>query len=329
MNFDVFKGSGSIDQNMANYRGPSDTGTGLLDPEGYRANPDLARAVNVALTLSLPLLVTGEPGTGKTQLAYRIAAELGLGEVLRFDTKTSSRAGELFYDFDQVRYFASCQMSAVSGQELPDPRDFIRFLPLGIAILHTLPAETIERLVGSISGFTSPRRSVLLIDEIDKAPRDFPNDLLNQFENLEFMIPELDGVKLEADRSLTPIVIITSNSEKQLPEPFLRRCIYHHIEFPKDRKEMEAILGARLSRLKLAGSAYDEAVSFFFRLRNEVHLAKKPSISELLDWLRILAAVNFDRSGDAGKHRDIMAWCLGSLVKTQEDIERAKRLLDS
>jgi MoxR-like ATPase len=322
MTFHVFRGHGPITPDPA-----AAPASPLTDPAGYRAGKELAAAVNVALALDLPLLVTGEPGTGKTQLAYRIAAELGLGRVLRFDTKSSSQAGELFYGFDNIRYFAKSQVAATAGRPLPEARDFIRFHALGVAILRTRNPRDIESVTGPNFGHAAPRRSLVLIDEIDKAPRDFPNDLLNQIENLEFPIPELDGARIEADRAYAPVVVITSNSEKQLPEPFLRRCVYHHIEFPKDRAEVEAILGERLRRLELEGAGYRGAVDFFFELR-AAGLGKPPSISELLDWLRALVAAGFDRALPFGKQKDPARACLGSLAKTEDDAARARKLLE-
>jgi MoxR-like ATPase len=215
--FEQFRGEGPIPGHV--HRGDP-----LRDPAGYRAGPELANAVNVALALNMPLLVTGEPGTGKTQLAFRIAAELGLGAVLRFDTKSSAQAHELFYHFDTVRQFAQSQLNALRQQEMPAPAGFLRLNALGQAIVRTLPpAEVMARLgpgfaaaqgdgqgggdgdgegAGSGGGDASaaqPQRSLVLIDEIDKAPRDFPNDLLNQIEDMAFAIPEL-GVQFRAPR---------------------------------------------------------------------------------------------------------------------------------
>lgn len=325
MPLDTFKGRGDI----AGYTPTAEEmRTPLRNPNGYRAGADLAHAVNVALFLDMPLLVTGEPGTGKTQLAYRMAVELGLGEVLRFDTKSSSQATELFYQFDNIRQFAQSQLNAAARQPLPPARDFLQLQALGQAIVRTLSPLAAAEHFGLAAAHPAPGRSLVLIDEIDKAPRDFPNDLLNQIENLEFSIPEL-GARFKANRDLTPVIVITSNSEKQLPEPFLRRCVYHHIEFPRDKAELEAILGARLSQLKLGGRAFDELIRWFFKLRDDISLTKKPSTSELLDWLRVLVHAGLQAELPINEQRSLLKDCLGSLLKMRDDIERIGQRLSS
>jgi len=156
---------------------------------------------------------------------------------------------------------------------------------------------------------------------VDKAPRDFPNDLLNQIENLEFTIHEL-GKHVLADRAYAPVIVITSNSERPLPEPFLRRCVYHHIEFPTDRAELDHLLGGRLRHMNLQGQAFDGLVQWFFKLREDPQTSKKPSTSELLDWLRVLSEAGLDPSRSINLQRPTLLACLGSLLKTQQDIER-------
>jgi MoxR-like ATPase len=324
--FQRFRGSGPIDGAENNLLVKEvDV---LRDPRGYRASPELANAVNVALALKMPLLVTGDPGTGKMQLAFRLALELGLTEVLRYNTKSSSQANDLYYSFDSVRQFGQSQLNAARKEELPDARDFIQFSAMGYAILRTLEPDWVEEKLGRKFRHARPTSSVVVIDEIDKAPRDFPNDLLNQIEDREFFVHELrQTFKADKNPDLAPVVIITSNSEKQLPEPFLRRCVYHHIEFPQDKDEIEAILGERLKQLHLEGVAYQDALAFFFKLREQGALSKKPSTSELLDWLRALSNAGLVMEKALNEQRLLFESCLGTLLKTTEDLKIAKSLL--
>ena len=325
MTFHRFKGIGPI-QNGGQRR--SDGAASLTDPSGYRASEGLTRAVNVALALDMPLLLTGEPGTGKTQLAYRLAAELGLGTPARFDTKSSSQANDLFFSFDSVRYFAQSQIDAARGRELPAAREFIRFEGLGDAIVRSRQRSTMVDVLPSGYPDYVPGRTVVLIDEIDKAPRDFPNDLLNQLENLEFAVPELRNERLAADPDHPPILVITSNSEKQLPDPFLRRCVYHHIELSNDR--IGEIVAERLRDLPPSGPAFDDAKKLFFRLREpEAGLAKRPSLSELLDWLRVLHKAGLQPDRPLSAQAKAAAGCLGTLAKTEDDLRLATTLLSS
>ncbi len=322
MTFDRFLGRGPIASDAA--APPTDP---LKDPAGYIAGSDLAQAVNVALALRMPLLVTGDPGTGKTQLAYRMATELRLGPVLRFDTKSSSQATDLFYHFDSVRQFTQSQLNATSKLPLPPAQDFIRWEAMGLAILRAMAPDdpALVALGKAHPGHERAAPSLVLIDEIDKAPRDFPNDLLNQIENREFHAAEL-GAHFKADDTHAPVVVITSNSEKQLPEAFLRRCVYHHIEFPKDLGELQSILGERLKRLALGGAALKQAVALFFRIRDDRGFSRAPSTSELLDWLRALSAAGLDDTRDLSAQPEALKAAAGSLFKTREDIDRARNM---
>ena len=323
MAFHQFKGFGPIPGWRSETNRPEG---GLTDPEGYQASEPLARAVNVALALDMPLLLTGEPGTGKTQLAYRLAAELGVATPLRFNTKSSSQVNDLFFSFDNVRYFAQSQINGSRNLALPEAKQFVRFEGLGEAIIRTLDRDEVADVLPP--GFPAylPGRSVVLVDEVDKAPRDFPNDLLNQLENLEFSVPELRKNPIIAESSRRPIVVITSNSEKQLPDPFLRRCTYHHIEFPKER--IDAIVARRLRHLPLGSLAFEQAKEFFFKLReSETGLAKKPSLSELLDWLLALERSGLESSNPFASQEDIARGCLGTLAKTELDHALAAELL--
>lgn len=290
------------------------------DPAGYRASEALAQAVNVALALERPLLVTGEPGTGKTELADRIAAELGRGDVLRFDTKSSSVASELFYRFDTVRQFGQSQLHAVKGVRMPEPQEFLHLQALGKAIVMTLDPNDVQKSLGRVP-HTAPRSSVVLIDELDKAPRDFPNDLLNQIANWEFEVPELSDCKFQADPEHTPFILLTSNSEKQLPEAFLRRCVYHHIDFPNE-EELREILVSRLGTIDTQSPSFDSLLKLFDEIRKDVDLMKRPSTSELLDWLRALRRAGLDTTRPWEDQRKAVQGCLGSLLKTETDLKR-------
>jgi MoxR-like ATPase len=276
-------------------------------PEDYRATPELAAAVDVALTLGMPLLLTGEPGSGKSGLADSLAWELGLGKPLRFPVKSDTESRDLFYRFDTVGRFHAAQARPAdpgSDYDRADAGRFIAFEALGQAILHAKPPG-IERELrlppGSVDHPGAPRRSVVLIDEIDKAPRDVPNDILVEIERMEFGIPELSGggralvrVALSPDEARhRPIVIFTSNSEKALPDPFLRRCVYHHLGFPpfdadlpkdargnlpEDRVTVDTIvaarLGSRFQRKQQAEAGVADALDLF-----RMHCAAKGSAS--------------------------------------------------
>lgn len=206
-------------------------------PEGYLPDPGLADALRVALVLRKPLLLTGEPGTGKTECAAYLAWKLGYGEPLAFEAKSVSEAKDLFYTYDTLGRFHAKE----EGKAAPDARTFIHFNALGEAILRTLAGDAVADVVPPGWEHGAPRQSVVLIDEIDKAPRDFPNDLLNEVDRLYFRIPELGNRIKRAAEGLEPVLVITSNSEKNLPPAFLRRCVYYHIPFPKER--LETIVG--------------------------------------------------------------------------------------
>ena len=230
-------------------------------PAGYIAHPDLAEAVNTAVILRKPLLVTGKPGTGKSELAERIAWEFNLGAVLRFEAQSLSEANDLFYRFDLVGQMAAAQLArlaldqtATGVQQLENktrPECFLCFGPLGNAILRSDPGSNKDlwpiAFPASVQSNVEASPSVVLIDEIDKAGRDFPNDLLNGIQRMEFRIRELADrtLRAAADEHLRPIVIITSNSERDLPGPFLRRCTYFDIPDP-DRDTLRRILLARV-----------------------------------------------------------------------------------
>jgi MoxR-like ATPase len=285
----------------------------------YFPDAGLREAVNVALTLGQPLLVTGAPGTGKTGLAASIAYELGLGQPIKFETKSNSVSRELFYTYDALGRFQARETGLDAS-----PIHYFTYNALGEAILRANAPEKVRRFLPKDFEHTSKQRSVVLIDEVDKAPRDFPNDLLNEIEHMYFRIPELGNVIISADPTMRPIVVITSNSEKDLPDPFLRRCIYYNIPFPTPER-LRAIVTNRLGESVQGLDAYlDDALALFERLHNPtVELRKRPSTAELLGWVRVLRLQAPDAENPVRERQDILKGSLSALIKTAEDQELA------
>lgn len=286
-----------------------------LDPAGYLMDQPLVDAINVALLLSQPLLLTGEPGTGKTQLAYRIAWELGLSEPLRFDTKSGSTARDVLYRYDTLSRFHAAHTNSGSQNNL----DYLNFVALGAAILLSRNPQDVQDMLPP--GFEHPgaRRSVVLVDEIDKAPRDFPNDLLLEVDALRFRIPELNR-EVEADPDLRPVLVLTSNSEQNLPDAFLRRCIYYHIPLP-DRARLADIVRRRIPGINPAQEnslLLDSGLDFFQKVRS-LDLRKPPSTAELLNWLQTLEGYGVKPEMQVKHARDLLLKSLSTLAKTQED----------
>ena len=301
---------------------PEPHGQQLRVPASYRPDPGLVDACNVALLLGQPLLLTGEPGTGKTQFASSLAWELGLGEPLKFETKSTSEARELFYAYDALRRFQDAQSGIQSSSALP----YLRYNALGQAILHTRPPEEVRHLLPDDFEHKGKMRSVVLIDEIDKAPRDLPNDILNELEQLYFRIPELDNDRIEADPNLYPVIIITSNSEKALPDAFLRRCVYYHIPFP-ERERLEEIILNRLGHgIRGRNKMLNDALNLFFRLREQTSgLRKKPATAELLSWLFALQKTGRDMENPMNDAQIVLS-TLSILIKTASDQQRAQEI---
>jgi MoxR-like ATPase len=253
-----------------------DPPTAAISREPYLASDELEDAVNLAITLGRPLLLQGDPGAGKTRLAYAVAFSLSLPLEQAY-VKSTSRAQDLLYTYDAVRRLYDAQLSY--GDEdirkrIRNIREYVRLGPLGRAIARA----------------TYGRRSVVLIDEIDKADIDFPNDLLRELDQLTFEIPEATGLTfaVPSDRpDLRPIIFITNNEEKTLPDAFLRRCIFHYIKFPDDLRFLDEVLAMHdVGEPELRAKAID----VLLRLR-ELELVKKPGLSELLDWVGYLQAV--------------------------------------
>jgi MoxR-like ATPase len=265
----------------------------------YIVTDELMMAVNAAIVLARPLLIKGEPGTGKTQLAQEIARSLER-PLYEWHIKSTSKAQQGLYDYDAV--------SRLRDSQLGDER------------VHDIRNYIVKGRVWE--AFESPVQPVLLIDEIDKADIEFPNDLLRELDRMEFYVYETRELVQARHR---PIIIITSNNEKELPDAFLRRCFFHYIRFP-DEATMRAIVGVHFPNLKRELLA--EALTVFFDVRATPGLKKKPSTSELLDWIKLLVAEDIApealRSSDAKKVIPVLH---GALLKNEQDVHLFEQLV--
>ena len=264
----------------------------------YISTDDLNIAVNASITLEKPLLIKGEPGTGKTELARQISESLGLS-IIEWNIKSTTKAQQGLYEYDAVSRLRDSQLG---DKKIEDIGNYIK--------------------KGKIwDAFESKERSVLLIDEIDKADIEFPNDLLQELDKMEFYVYE---TKQTVKAKKRPIVIITSNNEKELPDAFLRRCFFHYIAFP-DRDTMKKII--KVHHPKVKEKLVKEALEIFFDVRKVPGLKKKPSTSELVDWLKLLMAD--DLPDEILKNRDpskAIPPLYGALVKNEQDVQLLERL---
>jgi MoxR-like ATPase len=293
-------------------------------PQDYRPDQGLVDAANVALLLGQPLLLTGEPGTGKTQFAYSLAWELGLEPPLKFETKSTSVATDLFYYYDSLARF----QASYGGQQSANALDYLTFNALGLAILRAADQKELATWLPSSLAGGEPRRSVVLVDEVDKAPRDFPNDILNEVEDMYFRIPELGNRLVRADPALQPILILTSNSEKNLPDPLLRRCAYYNIPFPEGERLVE-IVEARLGKFAGRDQGFvDDALGLFLQLRDPASgLRKKPATAELLNWMVALRDIVPGAGNPLTAKPGAVEATVNILVKTAEDQDRAGKVV--
>ena len=265
--------------------------------KNYIATEDLKMAVNAAITLEKPLLVKGEPGTGKTELAKQIASTLNL-DILEWNIKSTTRAYQGLYEYDAV--------SRLRDSQLGDER-----------------VKKIQNYIkkGTIwSAFTSKKKVVLLIDEVDKADIEFPNDLLHELDKMQFHVYETGETVKAIQR---PIVVITSNNEKELPDAFLRRCFFHYIRFP-DKETLETIVKVHFPDIKT--TLLQTALETFFNVREVPGLKKKPSTSEILDWIKLLLAEDISSDDLRQNPKDMLPKLHGALLKNEQDVQLFEKL---
>ena len=265
--------------------------------DSYITTEDLKMAVNAAITLERPLLVKGKPGTGKTELAKQIASKLDL-EILEWHIKSTTRAHQGLYEYDAVSRLRDSQLGE---KKVGDIRNYIK--------------------KGTIwSAFSSKKKVVLLIDEIDKADIEFPNDLLQELDKMQFHVYETGETIIAKHR---PIIIITSNNEKELPDAFLRRCFFHYIRFP-DKETLGQIIKVHFPEIKTL--LLQSALENFFNVREVPGLKKKPSTSEILDWIKLLLAENMTSEDLRKDPKNMLPKLHGALLKNEQDVHLFEKL---
>jgi MoxR-like ATPase len=265
--------------------------------EDYVATEDLTIAVNAAVTLERPLLIKGEPGTGKTELAKQVARGLGL-HMIEWNIKSTTKAQQGLYEYDAVSRLRDSQLGE---EKVHDVKNYIRKGKLWQA-------------------FEAEKKVVLLIDEVDKADIGFPNDLLQELDKMEFFVYETGETIVAKQR---PIVIITSNNEKELPDAFLRRCFFHYIRFP-DEDTLRQIVKVHHPGIKDA--LLTTALTQFFELREQPGIKKKPSTSEVLDWLKLLLAEDLTSEDIRREGANALPKLHGALLKNEQDVHLFERL---
>ena len=263
----------------------------------YIATSDLSIAVNAAITLEKPLLIKGEPGTGKTELARQVATSLSL-PIIEWNIKSTTRAQQGLYEYDAVSRLRDSQLGDANINKI---EKYIKKGKLWEA-------------------FVAESKTVLLIDEIDKADIEFPNDLLHELDKMEFHVYET-GQQITAKHR--PIIIITSNNEKELPDAFLRRCFFHYIRFP-DQSTLEKIIEIHFPKIKK--NLLNNALTQFFEIRDTPGLKKKPSTSEVLDWLKLLLAEDINPNELRNDPKNILPKLHGALLKNEQDVQLFERL---
>ena len=265
--------------------------------ENYITTEDLEMAVNAAINLEKPLLVKGEPGTGKTELAKQVAIKLGL-KLFEWNIKSTTKAHQGLYEYDAVSRLRDSQLG---DKKVNDIKNYIK--------------------KGTIwSAFSSKEKAVLLIDEIDKADIEFPNDLLHELDKMKFLVYET-GEVISANKR--PIVIITSNNEKELPDAFLRRCFFHYIQFP-DHETLTKIINVHFPDIKK--NLLQSALEIFFDIREVPGLKKKPSTSEILDWIKLLLVEDISVADLKKEPKDMLPILYGALLKNEQDVQLFEKL---